>query len=127
MIAAGGWEGVRHNHSVSVVSNERFETPRRSFSFVKPKAFSAIEFGDYVNLAKMDGLVEGDSENPPGAYSAEWETIRLTLKGWRFLEEQGGSFWNTAFRQVLQNIPTIIVSVAGALLARWLLKLVGLV
>ncbi|QOL82401.1 hypothetical protein [Pseudooceanicola spongiae] len=125
VVADAGFEGMRHNHAVSVLDKNGISVPKRAFALFRPKPFSGLEFGDNMFLAMKDQLIEHDGKRTDGAYSGEWETIQLSLAGWRFLELHGDSYWSTSLRQIVNNVPTIIVSVLGTLIGRWLLNVIG--
>ncbi len=131
VVADGGWEGVRHNHLTNALLTD-FEqsVPKNAWRIGNPKPFTAIELENYFVLAWRDGLIlrDGYKETEYGpSYSGEFETIAITLSGWRFLEQNDAPTLKRWARQVSENVPTIIVSVIGAVFARSLLKWMGII
>jgi hypothetical protein len=95
------------------------------------KAWNKDEFERYLVLAWRDELItrSGYKELGDGqpSYEIEPEIVRLTLKGWRFLEEHDKSIARRWFSQIIENVPTIVASVVAFILGRALLQALGIV
>ncbi len=95
--------------------------------------FLGDEFENYLILAWRMGLVDrsgySEVEWKSGAnkssYKVEDEIVRLTPAGWDYMSEFDRPLLHRWWGNIVENVPTIILSVLTALLVGWIVYWFG--
>jgi hypothetical protein len=135
IVAECGVHGMKYNYPVETLVDTSVARRSKRFrvSLVSAHVFSKREFEDYLILAWRFGLVDrsryseydihGDLNK--SSYEIEDETLQLTQKGWEFVEAHDQPLMHRWARNIVENAPTVVVSVAAALLSGWAIYLFG--
>jgi len=131
IVATGGFKGIQYNYPIASLGEDKIEVPKAEWQVGKSEPFLAGEFEEYLILAWRDGLVDRDGYSEDKIYgcsykSADDETVRLTIAGWRFPEERNVPRLKRWMKQIADNIPTIVASVVAVIIGRALLLALGL-
>ena len=130
IVGEGGVDGIEYNYPLDAISNERRASKRMRWSLMPAHQFTTSEFEVYLKLAWRFGLVERSkyserdlaSGKDKSSYSPEDEIVRLTRAGWEFVDNNDRPILHRWAANIMENVPTIVTSVVGILLAQYLLR-----
>lgn len=130
IIGEGGVNGIEYNGIIGKVleKGKTYQSKRFRFSLVSAKEFSQEEFENYLKLAWRFGFVHrsnySENENLAGldksSYKLEDEIVKLTREGWEYLDEHYQPLLHRWWSNILENIPTVILSVLSAICVSWI-------
>jgi hypothetical protein len=134
IVGEAGIHGLEYNAVVELLqdANTR-QSSRGRITPIPAILFTNQEFEDHMILAWRFGYVERSkyreyeygSEKIGPAYESDGEIIRLTKTGWEFIEAYDNPLVERWLRQIVDNVPVILVSVLTTLLATWLIRTIG--
>lgn len=123
-------ETFKYDSAVSYLTGKRYRSNRARWSPLPAQQFSSEEFVYFLKFAFKHGYIQktnsGGANIAEGHLDIKTDELELTLKGWRFVEVHGRPILEKTALQLWQNIPTIITSVAIALVSAYLLRTIGL-
>ncbi|MBV7377434.1 hypothetical protein [Maritimibacter dapengensis] len=136
IVGESGIHGMDHNGIIGKVMDRgrKYQSNRFRISVMSAHRFSEDEFEDYLILAWRFGLVtrsryqeiEFLPEKDKSAYHLEDEVVCLTREGWEFVEEHYKPLLHRWWANIIENIPTIVTSIAAFVLGRILLQQIGI-
>ena len=125
IVAETSPDAFEYQSAVEDLRNVPWKSNAMRWSLAPPPQFDAREFHFFLSAAARDGLIEADDgdhlELALGHLSLEpWE-LRLTIKGWRFIENYDTTILGRWVGNVISNVPTIGTSVIAALIINHLI------
>ncbi|EBA11995.1 hypothetical protein [Roseobacter sp. CCS2] len=108
-----------YDSAVGMLTRKTYESKKKRWMIPNSPRFSSDEFRDYMALAVENGLVDAGRNNDAlrrGELDGDEWLLKLTLAGWNYIEDFDQPVLERWFVNIRDNVPTIIVSVATALI-----------
>ena len=116
-------EAFEYDSAVSAYSGEIFTSRKMRLTPAPTPRFTAKEFRFFLMFAFREEYVvkinDGGADIKNGFLSTDTDHLELSLKGWRFIETYDQPILSRWIRQILNNVPTIIISVLASLAVGW--------
>ena len=131
IVGEQGIHGFEYNGLLTSWLSEKNKKRSKRFRFALTPAheFVGKEFEEYLILAWRFGYLERSKYNEvdwkaglnKSSYATEDEVVRLTEKGWEFVEAHADPVTHKWGKNIVENLPAVLFSVTSAIIISWLI------
>lgn len=123
-----GFGGMEYASAVDAVLNIPYQSRKMRWTVRRSPHFTPDEFRNFMSYAARAKLVDAGKDTERlvvGQYHENSWVLRLTLKGYEFVEDHDRPILHRWASNIWSNFPTVVLSILGALAVSWALFYLG--
>ena len=128
IIGEAGSTGFEYNGAVHAIKDGGYRSIKRRWTLSPSPTFTWQEFKFHLTYAAKEGFIDaekGINRIANGEFLSAPVSLHLTMKGWEYIEMYDAPLLQRWFRNVRENVPTVITSLILAILTAWVLPWLG--
>jgi hypothetical protein len=128
IVGEAGLGGFEYNSATFALSGDLYRSRKGRWTLSEQPSFTPEEFREYISYAAIAGYLDAGEDTvkiASGFYSVEAIQVRLTLEGWDQIEMYDRPMLHRWASNIKENVPTVFLSVAAAVLSSWLVFKIG--